>query len=137
MSKGLVKKRGGNCGVEQHISSICVHKGEEPVISDKKSVCNIFFSHCNMQCSYCQNYEISNNKNPIEKILTTNQVVEKVIYHLNQGVNKVGFVSPSHMLAQVIDIIETLKQKGYSPVFIWNSNGYDKAETIKMLENYI
>lgn len=126
-----------NSGIYQHISSICVHRGEEPVISGRKSICNIFFSHCNMQCIYCQNYEISNNKEPYEKITTTEQVVEKVISYLKTGVNKVGFVSPSHMVAQVIDIIECIRKRGFDPVFVWNSNGYDKVEIIKLLEPYI
>ena len=64
-----------NCGVNRiagelgycktnanfNISSICVHKGEEPAIGGEIGVCNIFFSHCNLQCIYCQNHQISCN----------------------------------------------------------------------------
>ena len=41
------------------VSSIFIHKGEEPVISGDKGICNIFFTHCNLQCIYCQNHQIS------------------------------------------------------------------------------
>ncbi len=42
-----------------HISSIVIHRGEEPPISGEKGIVNIFFPSCNMQCIYCQNREIS------------------------------------------------------------------------------
>jgi putative pyruvate formate lyase activating enzyme len=43
------------------ISSACAHRGEEPVLSGRHGICNIFFAHCNMQCIYCQNFQISRN----------------------------------------------------------------------------
>lgn len=124
-------------GSGQHIASICIHKGEEPVINGEKGICNIFFSHCNLSCIYCQNHQISRVKNPIEKILTTEEVVNQVIKILDTGIRAVGFVSPSHMVLQIIDIIENLHNKGYFPITVWNSNAYDKAETLRILEPYI
>ncbi|MCD6367018.1 MAG: hypothetical protein J7L46_05715, partial [Bacteroidales bacterium] len=47
-----------------HIASITVHTGEEPILSGEKGICNVFFSHCNLQCIYCQNFQISKNKTP-------------------------------------------------------------------------
>ena len=48
-------------GASFSISSICIHRGEEPVISGDKGICNIFFTNCNLQCIYCQNHQISCN----------------------------------------------------------------------------
>jgi len=129
----------GICGAtaQQHISSICIHKGEEPIISGEKGICNVFFSLCNLACVYCQNFQISRQKNPLEQILTTSEVVRQIISILQEGVRLVGFVSPSHMAVQVIDIIENLWEKGYKPVTVWNSNAYDNVETLKLLEPYI
>lgn len=129
----------GTCGAGsgQHISSVCVHKGEEPAISGEKGICNVFFSHCNLACIYCQNHQISCAKNPIETIISTEEVVNQIIEILDDGIRAVGFVSPSHMVLQVIDIIENLHREGYHPVTVWNSNAYDKPETLRMLESYI
>jgi putative pyruvate formate lyase activating enzyme len=129
----------GICGAtaQQHISSICIHKGEEPIISGEKGICNVFFSHCNLACVYCQNFQISRQKKPLEQLLTTDEVVCQIISILQKGIRLVGFVSPSHMAVQVIDIIEHLWEKGYKPVTVWNSNAYDNIETLKLLEPYM
>lgn len=129
----------GLCGAssKQHISSICIHQGEEPAISGEKGICNVFFSHCNLACIYCQNHQISRRNNPIETIISTEEVVSQIIKILDRGIRAVGFVSPSHMVLQVMDIIESLHREGYHPVTVWNSNAYDKPETLRMMESYI
>lgn len=120
-----------------NISSICIHKGEEPAISGDKGICNVFFSHCNLQCVYCQNHQISCNNNPILKSLTINEITNKITEILETGINVLGFVSPSHNAPQVKEIIISLRNRGFNPVCVWNSNGYDKVETIRSLENFI
>ncbi len=120
-----------------NISSICIHKGEEPAISGDKGICNVFFSHCNLQCVYCQNHQISCNNNPILKSLTINEITNKITEILETGINVLGFVSPSHNAPQVKEIIISLQNRGFNPVCVWNSNGYDKVETIRSLENFI
>ncbi|GAB4453843.1 MAG: radical SAM protein [Bacteroidales bacterium] len=129
----------GICGATslQHISSICIHKGEEPVINGERGICNVFFSHCNLSCIFCQNHQISQHESPIEELLTTEDVVKRIIPFIENGIRAVGFVSPSHLAIQVIDIIEYLWHLGYKPVTVWNSNSYDKVETLRMLEPYI
>ncbi len=122
---------------EFHISSICIHKGEEPVLSGVQGICNVFFSHCNLQCIYCQNHQISCREDTVEEILTLGGVLEKIIKILDKGIHAVGFVSPSHMVSQVVRIIDGLRKRNYHPVFVWNSNGYDKPEILRELETYI
>ncbi|HEX2936003.1 MAG TPA: radical SAM protein [Bacteroidales bacterium] len=141
-----------NCGVDRfsdklgyckadaafHIASICIHKGEEPVISGSKGICNIFFPHCNLQCIYCQNHDISGNALHIDSWeMSFDQVIEKVCETLEQTENIVGFVSPSHYIPQVMAIIRGIKAKGKAPVFVYNTNGYDSVESLKMLEGLI
>jgi putative pyruvate formate lyase activating enzyme len=121
-----------------HISNICIHRGEEPVISGANGICNIFFSHCNLQCIYCQNFQISRNRGRVEeKIMTLDEVIENVIPLLKQGAEAVGFVTPSHFVPHVRAIIDKLRSKGYQPVTVYNSNGYDTVESLRSLEGLI
>ena len=131
--------KNGYCqsGVGFHISSICLHKGEEPALSGVEGICNVFFSHCNLQCLYCQNHQISSCENTVENILTLDEVLEKITEFLKKGIHAVGFVSPSHMVSQVVQIVDGLRQRNYNPIFVWNSNAYDKPEILRKLENYI
>ena len=107
-------------GRELHIASITLHKGEEPVLSGQDGMCNVFFSHCNLQCIYCQNHQISCN----DVVLTREQwnlkgATRQISRMLARGIRHVGFVSPSH------------------PVIVYNSNGYDKVETLRQLEGLV
>jgi putative pyruvate formate lyase activating enzyme len=130
--------RPGYCrsGPGLSISSICAHRGEEPVISGRHGICNIFFTHCNMQCIYCQNWQISRrdidvcgDEMPLERVLSEIETI------LDQGATAVGFVSPSHFLNQVLEIRAALEYRGRHPVYVYNTNGYDKLERIESLEN--
>jgi putative pyruvate formate lyase activating enzyme len=121
-----------------NISSICIHKGEEPVISGEKGICNIFFSHCNLQCVYCQNYHISRNIGSIvNQEMQFDDVIKQVCEVLDETENIVGFVSPSHQVPQMITIIRELHKTGRQPIIVYNTNGYDKVETLRMLEGLV
>jgi putative pyruvate formate lyase activating enzyme len=120
------------------ISSICIHRGEEPPISGPNGICNIFFGHCNLQCVYCQNHQISFNNNPkAAKKYSLKEVLTEIIACLDAGCKGVGFVSPSHFVPQMKVIINALHALDLHPVIVYNTNGYDKAETLKELEPLI
>ncbi|MCD4772109.1 MAG: 4Fe-4S cluster-binding domain-containing protein [Bacteroidales bacterium] len=130
----------GYCNADAgfNISSICIHKGEEPPISGKNGICNIFFTNCNLQCIYCQNYQISNNNlDHRSDKMTLETVLKSIIKILDQGINSIGFVSPSHFIPQVKIIIKAIKMLGYNPTFVYNSNAYDKVEILKSFEGLI
>lgn len=121
-----------------NISSICIHRGEEPAISGEEGICNIFFSHCNLQCIYCQNFQISDNSVPEKSTaMDPEEVIRQVTAILDSGISRVGFVSPTHCIPQVKIIIQTILSLGYKPVWVYNSNGYDKPETLRSLEGMI
>ncbi len=120
------------------VATVFPHQGEEPVISGKNGICNVFFPHCNLQCIYCQNHQISWNQVPeIRFITTTETVIGQIEALLDRGITHVGFVSPSHAIRQMKAVIEGLKERGRRPIFVYNSNGYDKVETLKSLEGVI
>jgi putative pyruvate formate lyase activating enzyme len=119
------------------VSSVCAHRGEEPVISGKRGICNIFFAHCNLQCIYCQNYQISRNRPQMSVLTDMGTIIGEIETILERGARGVGFVSPSHFVPQMLDIIQTLKKRGRRQKFLFNSNGYDKVDVISSLEETI
>lgn len=127
-----------NADASFSISSICIHRGEEPVISGDKGICNIFFTNCNLQCIYCQNFQISSNKFDYgQSKMELGEVLSQVTRILDTGINIVGFVSPSHFIPQVKVIVNALRALGYDPDFVYNTNGYDKVDSLRSLEPYI
>ena len=141
--KCLIDRFNGNSGycksgAGYEIASISVHHGEEPVISGSKGICNVFFSHCNLQCIYCQNYQISRKEcriKPQER--TLEDILSEIIPILKSGVESIGFVSPSHMVPQMKEIIYALHDKGYFPFVVYNTNGYDSLETLQSLDGWV
>lgn len=125
-------------GTEFSISSICVHRGEEPVISGSKGICNVFFTNCNLQCVFCQNWQIS--KNDIDHNsdqLSLNEVLTQITNILDTGINILGFVSPGHFIPQMKVIVHALDKLNYHPSIVYNSNGYDDVEQLRSLEGMV
>jgi putative pyruvate formate lyase activating enzyme len=135
-----IKSPSGWCksGAGFSISSICIHRGEEPPVSGEEGICNIFFTNCNLQCIYCQNWQISDNKmDHTADDMDFEEAVGRIASILDRGIKRVGFVSPSHFIPQMLAIIREMELRGYKPVWVYNSNGYDKVSTLKHLEGII
>lgn len=139
---GVNRFRGGNgyCGMDagMNIAAICIHKGEEPPISGHEGICNIFFSGCNLRCIYCQNHEISRRRSEYAvNSISYAETIDTVVRILDRGIRAIGFVSASHMVPQIKAIIRGLNKLGYNPVTIYNTNCFDKLETLKDIANLI
>jgi putative pyruvate formate lyase activating enzyme len=133
-------RRLGYCSSDAsfNIASVCIHRGEEPSISGSRGICNVFFGHCNMQCIYCQNHQISLNSMDLTLgIRTLDEALSAILPILGKGIPNIGFVSPSHCVPQMVILIRALWERGYHPTTVYNSNGYDKVETLRSLEGLI
>ncbi len=127
-----------NSDASFYISSICVHRGEEPPISGPHGICNVFFGHCNLQCVYCQNHQISNNCGPrAARRWSLREVLQEIVSCLDAGCEGVGFVSPSHVVPQVKVIVNALHELGLKPVIVYNTNGYDTLHTLRDIESLV
>ena len=104
---------------------------EEPCVTDKKGVCAIFFSGCNLKCSYCQNYEISRGR--VGKIYSDNDFVE-LLKEKEKNNSYFDFITPTHFSDAILKALEKYQPK--IPI-IWNSSGYESVEMLKKLDKYI
>jgi putative pyruvate formate lyase activating enzyme len=121
-----------------NIASICIHHGEEPIIGGEAGICNVFFDHCNLQCVFCQNDQISNNQlKHVARYNSLKAVVDGIIKCLDKGCKSVGFVSPTHYVPQVKMIIAALNELGRNPTIVYNTNAYDRVKTLRGLEDLV
>lgn len=123
------------CDSSIKIALASIHNYEEPCISSKNGSGTVFFSNCNLNCIYCQNYEISQEGKG--KVVSTEHLAEIFIKQQNKGVNNINLVTPTMYVPQIIEAIKIAKQNGLHIPIIYNSNGYESIETIKMLDGYI
>lgn len=123
------------CNDKVKIALSSLHYYEEPCISGKNGSGTVFFSGCNLNCKFCQNYEISQLGKGIE--VTIEQLADIFIKQQEKNANNINLVTPTMYVYQIIEAIKIAKQKGLYIPIIYNSNGYENVETIKKLEGYI
>lgn len=132
-----LKRKIGRCRCDDtiKIALASVHHFEEPCISGKNGSGTVFFSGCNLNCEYCQNYEISQLGKGIE--ITIQELADIFIKQQNKGVHNINLVTPTMYVYQIIEAIKIARKKGLYIPIIYNSNGYENVETIKKLNGYI
>ena len=117
------------------IALYSLHKFEEPCISGQNGSGTVFFSNCNLNCIFCQNYEISQTGRGKE--ICIDELADIFIKQQEKGANNINLVSPTIYAYQIIEAIKIAKENGLNIPIIYNSNGYENIETIKILEGYI
>ena len=123
------------CTDKIKIALTSVHNYEEPCISGINGSGTIFFSNCNMNCIYCQNYEISQLGKGKE--ISIKELADIFINQQEKGVNNINLVTPTMYAFQIIEAIKLAKKNGLIIPIIYNTNGYEKIETLKALQGYI
>ena len=117
------------------IALASLHYFEEPCISGKKGSGTVFFSNCNLNCKFCQNYEISAEGKGKE--ISIEELSNTFIDLQEKGANNINLVTPTIYAYQIIEAIKIAKSKGLHIPIVYNSNGYESVDTLKALEGYI
>lgn len=127
----------GRCrsGSNIKIALSSLHFAEEPCISGKNGSGTVFFSNCNLRCIYCQNYEISQGGKGSE--ISIQELAQMFIEQQKKAAHNINLVTPTMYVPQIIESLKIAKKNGLNLPIIYNTNGYENIETIKMLEGYI
>lgn len=131
------KKEKGVCGASEimRIARYSLHEWEEPCLSGTHGSGTIFFSFCNLQCIFCQNYKISSEHIGYE--ITIDDFVDICLELQEKGAHNINLVTPTHYVPQIILGIKEARKKGLILPIIYNTSGYEKKETIKQLNGII
>lgn len=131
------KKEIGRCKSTDKIkiALYSVHHFEEPCISGENGSGTVFFSNCNLNCIYCQNYEISQEGKGKE--ISIEELADIFIKQQNKNVENINLVTPTSYTLQIVEAIKIAKKKGLTIPIIYNTNGYERVETLKLLEGYV
>jgi len=121
-----------NTGKSAWVSSYHPHFGEEDPLVGSRGSGTIFFTHCNLMCLFCQNFDISHQGNG--QPVSDDELADIMLALQNQGCHNINFVSPSHVVPQMLSAIEIAANKGLSVPLVFNTGGYDRVATLKLLE---
>lgn len=117
------------------VASYGPHFGEERPLVGRRGSGTIFFSHCNLFCIFCQNYDISHGG---EGVPVTAETLARVMIGLQEeGCHNINFVTPSHVIPQILEALPPAIEQGLSIPLVYNSGGYDRVSALKLLDGIV
>lgn len=127
----------GVCRTGKHpwVSAANAHFGEEPPLTGTRGSGTVFFSNCNLRCAYCQNYPISQKK--VGREMTVREVADHLLELQGRGVHNVNFVTPSHVVPQMLASLYAAATRGLRIPIVYNSSGYDSVESLRLLDGVV
>lgn len=121
-----------NTGKSAWVSSANAHFGEEDPLVGRHGSGTIFFTHCNLMCLFCQNFDISHQGCGNE--ISDSDLARIMLALQKQGCHNINFVTPSHVVPQILSALEIAIADGLSVPLVFNTGGYDRISTLKLLE---
>jgi len=119
-------------GVRAVVSGYNPHFGEEAPLVGTGGSGTIFFAWCNLKCQYCQNYETSQLGEGYQ--VEPEQLAAMMLQLQDMGCHNINFVSPTHVVPQILAAVWTAAQAGLHLPLVYNTGGYDALQTLRLLD---
>jgi putative pyruvate formate lyase activating enzyme len=129
------------CKTGRHavVSSYFQHFGEEDVLRGWNGSGTIFFSHCNLRCVFCQNYDISQAVKPGHALRGSppEEIARMMIELQQRGCHNINFVTPEHVVPQVIEALVEAIELGLHLPIVYNTSAYDSMESLELMDGIV
>ena len=127
----------GFCGMDERIylARAALHMWEEPCISGTKGSGAVFFSGCGLRCCFCQNHDIAIGSRG--RAVSVERLGEIFLELKEKGAANINLVTGAHYVPQIIEALDMARRNGLDIPVVYNSSGYEKTETLKLLEGYV
>lgn len=127
----------GYCGegASLNLTRAALHMWEEPCISGENGSGTVFFRGCSLKCIYCQNYAIAHNEGG--KDISVGEFATACLTLQQKGAHNINLVTPTHYVPHIIEGIKKAKENGLTIPVVYNTSGYEKAETITLLKDTV
>ena len=119
-------------GRKARVASYNAHFGEEAPLVGRYGSGTIFLSSCSLQCSFCQNYEISHQAEGMD--VEPEQMASMMIHLTDRGCHNINFVTPTHVVPQILEALILAIDQGLKVPLVYNSSGYDCKEVLELLD---
>jgi putative pyruvate formate lyase activating enzyme len=117
------------------IASWNLHFGEEPPLSGTQGSGTIFFSNCNLQCKYCQNYSIS--QLGVGNYYSVKELSQMMLKLQKKGAHNINLVTPDHFVPQIINTLYRARMNGLEIPIVYNTGGYNSLNQLKLVSGLI
>ena len=117
------------------VSSAFPHFGEEDCLRGWKGSGTIFFGLCNLRCSFCQNWDISQRKMGQE--MRGEQIADRMLDLQARGCHNINFVTPEHVAPQVVEAIAAAVPRGLRVPIVYNTSAYDSLASLRLMDGLV
>jgi putative pyruvate formate lyase activating enzyme len=127
----------GTCNTGRHavVASAFHHFGEEDCLRGWNGSGTIFFSLCNLRCVFCQNWDISQQRDGRE--MTAAELAAMMLRLQGEGCHNVNFVTPEHVVPQVVEAVVAAIPGGLEAPIVYNTSAYDSVESLRLMEGLV
>ncbi|OPY06016.1 MAG: hypothetical protein A4E66_02308 [Syntrophus sp. PtaB.Bin001] len=119
-------------GAKAVVASYSPHFGEEAPLVGTHGSGTIFFSSCNLLCSFCQNFDISHQL--VGKTVEPEELAAVMIHLQELDCHNINFVTPTHVVPQILQALPSAIEQGLDIPLVYNCGGYESVEALKLLE---
>lgn len=122
------------------VSSYFPHFGEEDCLRGWNGSGTIFFSHCNLRCVFCQNYDISQGIRPGARApagSSAEQLAGMMMELQDLGCHNINFVTPEHVVPQVLEALAEAVEHGLMLPIVYNTSAYDALESLTFMDGVV
>lgn len=127
----------GYCGESNdlRVARAALHMWEEPCISGETGSGTVFFTGCPLKCIFCQNNTIANGS--VGKSISSERLAEIFLELQKKGACNINLVTATHFIPQIIPALKLAKTDGLSIPVVYNCGGYEKVETLRLLDGLV
>lgn len=127
----------GYCGAgrQVQVARAALHHWEEPCLSGSRGSGTVFFTFCNLQCKFCQNFSLSRGR--VGRAVTRERLAAIFLELQSQGAHNLNLVTPAHYLPEIIPALQMAKKNGFKLPVVYNTGGYESVETLEMLRGIV
>lgn len=127
----------GYCGMtaELRVARAALHMWEEPVLSGTRGSGTVFFTGCPLKCVYCQNRNIALGNTG--KSVSVERLAAIFLELQEKGAHNINLVTPTHYVPPITEALRRAKKDGLSLPVVYNTGGYEKVETLRLLDGLV
>lgn len=122
-------------GRRAEVASALAHFGEEDCLRGTRGSGTIFFSHCNLRCVFCQNFDISWQGSG--RPMSGEEIASQMIGLQDRGCHNINFVTPEHVVPQVLQAVYLAARRGLRIPLVYNTSAYDSEESLELLDGVV
>jgi putative pyruvate formate lyase activating enzyme len=119
-------------GRRARVSGAFAHHGEESCLSGRGGSGTIFFASCNLRCVFCQNDDISRGGGGAPA--GPEDLADAMLALQERGCHNINFVTPSHVVPQILEALLLAAGKGLRLPLVYNSGGYDSLRSLELMD---